>query len=146
MFTINEIFGGAYENAINAVIESAAPAGIKWTYADNWREAHELAERLNLKFTVNGDIISAPEAAAIENLIYLIKCEVFVANLAKKNGEQKTVDRYRYTLSGEVIALRNIVCAAASVKNFYCVNEYDEFFEFGFYDEAGKWNIIPTDR
>ena len=53
-YTINNIFGYAYYNAIIEVISTVNRLGVEWNYEDNWYDAHRLAEETNIRFDCNG--------------------------------------------------------------------------------------------
>jgi hypothetical protein len=52
---INELFGEAYNNAINNVINHLNALGWNWDYFNNWRDAHEFAEMHGVEFDINGN-------------------------------------------------------------------------------------------
>ena len=52
---INELFGEAYNSAINNIINHLNALGFRWNYANNWRDADEFAEMHGLEFDVNGN-------------------------------------------------------------------------------------------
>lgn len=52
---INELFGEAYNNAINNTIKHLNRLGFGWDYFNNWRDAHEFAETYGVNFDLNGN-------------------------------------------------------------------------------------------
>lgn len=52
---INELYGAAYEQAIDNVINTVARCGWGWNHTDNREDAHEIAMILQLQFDENGN-------------------------------------------------------------------------------------------
>jgi hypothetical protein len=55
IYTINDLFAEAYNTAINNVITTVNKLGWNWSYYDNWRDAHALAEEMHTTFDCNGE-------------------------------------------------------------------------------------------
>lgn len=75
---------------------------------------------------------------AQEIVINLVRGKVAVMNTVKETTTSETMERFRHELTGMMVCLRNI-----SLKNeFYCINYLESGYEFGYYDESGKWFSI----
>lgn len=75
---------------------------------------------------------------AQEIVLNIVRGKVAVMNAVKETATSETMERFRNELTGMMVCLRNI-----SPKNeFYCINYLDIGYEFGYYDESGKWFSI----
>ena len=54
-YKINELYGDAYNAAINNVISTVNKLGWCWDYFENWRDAQQMAEETEMRFTCNGE-------------------------------------------------------------------------------------------
>lgn len=76
---------------------------------------------------------------ATETIIRVIRNKVAAMNTVRKEAAPETMERFRHELNGMMVCLKN----AALADNFYCINYLDDgSFEFGYYDDAGKWFSI----
>lgn len=75
---------------------------------------------------------------AQEIILNLVRGKVAVMNTVKETTTSETMERFRHELTGMMVCLKNI-----SLKNeFYCINYLESGYEFGYYDESGKWFSI----
>ena len=58
-FSINDdaLCGEAYNSAINNVIKTVNKLGWNWDYYNNLRDAHQLAEEMNIRFNIDGEYV-----------------------------------------------------------------------------------------
>ena len=56
-YKINQLFGEAYNNAINNIINTVNKLGWNWDYQNNCNDAHFFAEETNIKFDCNGNYV-----------------------------------------------------------------------------------------
>lgn len=75
---------------------------------------------------------------AKEMIIKLIRNRVAIMNILKDTATAEQMERYRHELNGMLICLKNV----AGGDEFYNVNYFDSGYEFGYYDEEGKWFSI----
>lgn len=75
---------------------------------------------------------------AQEIILNIVRNKVAMMNAVKEKAASETMERFRNELTGMMVCLRNI-----SPKNeFYCINYLESGYEFGYYDESGKWYSI----
>ena len=55
-FHNNDLGGMAYDSAIENIIAHVNKLGFAWDYFNNWRDAHQLADNMNIRFDCNGEI------------------------------------------------------------------------------------------
>lgn len=92
-------------------------------------------KKLNIRPTGRKEI----EMNATETIIRIIRNKIAVMNTVKKETSFETMERFRHELNGMMVCLKNV----SSANHFYCINYLDDGgFEFGYYDEAGKWFSI----
>ena len=60
-------------------------------------------------------------------MLYVHKKEVFL--------DSEKVERLRNEINGMLYCLRSI----SSSNEFWCINYFDDFSEFGYYDDNGQW-------
>lgn len=76
---------------------------------------------------------------ATETIIQIIRNKVAVMNTVRKDVASETMERFRHELNGMMVCLKNV----SSADCFYCINYFDNgSFEFGYYDDNGKWFSI----
>jgi hypothetical protein len=89
--------------------------------------------------TLQADRQEEIEMNATETIIRVIRNKIAVMNTVKKEAAAETMERFRHELNGMMVCLKNI----SSANHFYCINYLDDGgFEFGYYDDAGKWFSI----
>ena len=54
-YTINDLFGEAYNSAINNIITTVNKLGWCWDYRNNWSDAEHLANETGMRFDCNGE-------------------------------------------------------------------------------------------
>lgn len=76
---------------------------------------------------------------AVETITEIIRNKVWHMNqIINQEAYAEAFERFRHELNGMLICLKNI----ETENKFYCTNFFDDYIEFGYYDEEGKWNII----
>ena len=78
--------------------------------------------------------------SAIKTIEAIIKNRVWGINMLLKNnaGRGNWKDLAMKELNGMLICIKNI----APEDIFYCVNDWNNHIEFGYYDENDIWHLI----
>lgn len=76
--------------------------------------------------------------SAQEIIVSTIRNRVAFMNMVKETATVESMERFRHELSGMLLCLKNV----SSSNEFYNVNYLDSGYEFGYYDEHGKWYSI----
>lgn len=77
-------------------------------------------------------------------IIKIIRNKVAVMNVLASQDypDTEALERFRHELTGMMICLKNI----NSTNDFYCINYWENSYEFGYYDEGGAWFSIEGRR
>lgn len=80
--------------------------------------------------------------SAFETIKGIVSNRVAVMNtyVASGNGSAEALERWRNELCGMMICLKNLAINENGF--FYNINYCEDGYEFGYYDEAGKWYTI----
>lgn len=76
--------------------------------------------------------------SAQEIIIDIIRNKVAVMNTVRNEADTETMERFRHELNGMMICLKNL----AAKNEFYNIYYLKDGYEFGYYDDNGRWFSI----
>lgn len=76
--------------------------------------------------------------SAQEIIIEIIKSKVAIMNTMISEATVETMERFRNELNGMMVCLKNI----STKKEFHIILLINGRYEFGYYDDTGKWFSI----